>query len=296
MGYCAGAQNTGQPDPRSSYGRRAANLRFSADFGSGETHLIATDYATVTELPGGRASAEQLARLYHRYWMAARYSEGKEILEVGCGAGQGLGYLEKRAKRVIGGDYSETPLRFARDYWRGSVPLVRLDAHRLPFAEKSFDLLILYEAIYYLTSPEEFLLESRRLLRKGGLLILCTANKDWRDFNPSPFSVRYYSVPELVAMLRAAHFAPEAFGAFPASTGSVKDRVISLLKRTAVALHLMPKTMKGKEVLKRIFFGRLSAIPPEVEEGMAEIRPPDPISCGAPDFDHKVIYLVGHAC
>jgi 2-polyprenyl-3-methyl-5-hydroxy-6-metoxy-1,4-benzoquinol methylase len=66
---------------------------------------LATDYCTVTELPGSNATKEQLARLYHRYHFAAGFCEGKDVLEVACGAGQGLGYLARKAKSVVGGDY-----------------------------------------------------------------------------------------------------------------------------------------------------------------------------------------------
>ena len=36
---------------------------------------------------------------------AARLASGKDVLEVACGPGIGLGYLQRRAARVVGGDY-----------------------------------------------------------------------------------------------------------------------------------------------------------------------------------------------
>ena len=50
---------------------------------------ITDDYSSITELPGSHATREQLARLYHRYHMAAQYTLNKRILEVACGAGLG---------------------------------------------------------------------------------------------------------------------------------------------------------------------------------------------------------------
>src|SRR5574340_14430 len=128
------------------------------------------DYSDVTELPGGRASREQLSRLRHRYRTAAPYCVGKDVLEVGCGAGQGLGYLAKQARRMVGGDYTHANLRRAREYYGEHARLVRLDAHELPFPDASFDVLLLFEAIYYLRTPDEFLAESRRVLRNRGVL------------------------------------------------------------------------------------------------------------------------------
>jgi len=61
---------------------------------------MAIDYTTVTEMPGLKASREQLAMLYTRYAFAAKFCDGKDVLEVGCGAGQGLGYLATKARKV----------------------------------------------------------------------------------------------------------------------------------------------------------------------------------------------------
>lgn len=60
----------------------------------------------------------------------------------------------------------------------------------------------------------------------------------------------------------------------------------------AIALHLIPKTMKGKEFLKRVFFGKLIPLPPEITDGMAEYTPPVPILNDRPNYEYKVIYAV----
>ncbi len=213
------------------------------------------DYTTVTEVPGNRVTREQLERMYHRYRFAANFSDGKAVLEVACGAGLGLGYLAKKAAKVYGGDYTENLLREAKEYYGEKIPLLRLDAHSLPFHPQSFDVLILYEAIYYLTRPEDFFKEARRLLRKGGVLLIATVNKDWSEFNPSPFSTRYFSVPELTELLKSEGFEPEVYGAFSVLPKGLKDKLIAIVRRVAVGLHLIPKTMKGKELLKRSFMG-----------------------------------------
>jgi len=253
------------------------------------------DYSDVTELPGGRASREQLSRLRHRYRTAAAYCAAKDVLEVGCGAGQGLGYLAKRARRVVGGDYTHANLRRARDYYGERAGLVRLDAHDLPFPDASFDVLLLFEAIYYLREPDKFLAESRRVLRTDGVLLICTVNRDWPDFHPSPWRVRYFSAPELAERLRGERFEVELFGAYRVSELSTREKLISLIKRAAVRLHLMPGTMKRKQLLKRIFFGKLAPIPPEIDGDAPDYDPPVAISSevSAPQF--KVLYAVAYA-
>jgi ubiquinone/menaquinone biosynthesis C-methylase UbiE len=250
------------------------------------------DYTDVTEVPGLGATREQMSMLYTRYRTAQAFCEGKDVLEVACGAGLGLGYLARKARRIVGGDYTERLLRLAQRHYRGRIPLVRLDAHALPFRDRSFDVVILYEAIYYLTEPDRFLAECRRVLRVPGVVLICTVNKEWSDFNPSPFSVRYFSSRELIELLQRQGFAVELYGAFPALKNSARDRVLSLLKRAAVALHLIPRTMKGRAVLKRLFFGRLTPIPPEVTEGMADLEPLVPIAADTVNRSYKVLYAV----
>ena len=253
------------------------------------------DYTTVTEVPGSGATREQMSMLYTRYRCAGAICEGNDVLEVACGAGQGLGYLAKKARRVVGGDYTEHLLQVARRHYGDRIPLVRLDAHALPFRARSFEVIILYEALYYLSCPERFVGECRRVLRDGGFILICTVNGEWSDFNPSPFSTKYFAARELGELLKRQGFSVELYGGFCVSRASTKDRVVSFVKRVAVSLHLIPKTMKGKEVLKRLFFGRVTLIPPEVTDGMAEIYPLVPIATDSPSSEYKVLYAIARA-
>jgi SAM-dependent methyltransferase len=223
------------------------------------------DYSSVTESPGNQVTHEAVDMVLTRYHWAAGLSAGKDVLEVGCGAGQGLGYVARSARRVIGGDYTDALVRAARRQYEGRLPLLRLDAQALPFAAGSFDIVLLFEAIYYLPDAVRFVAECARVLRDGGRLLICSANCETGAFNPSPFSTRYLTARELQRMLEDAGFRTELFGAFPAGSRSLAGRAVGLVKRIAVACHLVPKTMKGKETLKRIFLGPLKPFPAELD-------------------------------
>ncbi|MBI4282095.1 MAG: class I SAM-dependent methyltransferase [Chloroflexi bacterium] len=259
------------------------------------------EYTAVTENPGDLITSEALQMVVTRYSLATQHSQDRDVLEVGCGPGVGLGYLAQKARRVVGGDFDANMIRAAQHTYRGRVGVVHLDAHALPFADRSFDVALLYEAIYYLPEPGRFLDECKRVLREHGMLIVCTANKSWSDFNPSPFSTAYHSAPELFALLTEHGFQTELFGAFPTTTDSLSRKAVSLIKRTAVYFHLIPKSMKGKEWLKRIFYGRLVPLPAELSpepaqglpEGQAEPGALMPISVEAPTGRFKVLYAVG---
>ena len=250
------------------------------------------DYSTVTEVPGDKATQEQLVRVFHRYRFAVDYCEDKDVLEVACGAGQALGYLARKARRVVGGDCTEKLVASAKQYYKDRVELYLLDAHQLPFRDSSFDVVILFEAIYYLGQPEKFLIETHRVLRKDGVLLIATVNRDWPEFNPSPFSTRYLSVPELQQLLVSNGYSARFYGGFPAIPRTRKEKITAVIRKIAVKSHLIPKTMRGKELLKKVFYGKLVPLKAEIEEDMCEYAPPEPLSSDTGSSGHKVIYSV----
>jgi ubiquinone/menaquinone biosynthesis C-methylase UbiE len=254
---------------------------------------VGHDFSGVTEAPGHPATRAQLARMYQRYRFAASRCEGRRVLEVACGAGMGLGYLAARSRMAVGGDYTQGLVQKARGHYGTRLPLLCLDAQALPFRDGTFDTVILFEAIYYIPSPREFLAECRRVLAPGGEVLVCSVNPQWQGFSPSEGSVRYFSATELRALLEEASFATEVFGGFPSASGGSFSRAVEGLRALAVRLHLIPRTLKGREALKRLFYGRMRPIPAEVQEGMAELHPVEPLALDAGIPTHKILYLRG---
>jgi len=257
---------------------------------------MAKDYTIVTEMPGHRGSKEQLERLYQRYRFALQFCKDKEVLEVACGGGMGLGYLAKVAKKVIGGDIDENILKYPLEYYqkRDKIEIREFDAQNLPFEDKNFDVVIFYETIYYLAKPEKFVSEARRVLKDNGVLLICTVNKDWNDFNPSPHCTKYFSAPELYSLVNQKFPKVELLGAFPVFKNGIKNKIISSVKRQALRFNLIPKTMKGKEIFKRIFFGKLLTLPSEIEDGEIEYSQPVAISVDNPSCQYKVLFAVAY--
>lgn len=250
----------------------------------------AANFVSVTEIAGDEVSREQVDRLCRRYYWAGTYCEGKEVLEVACGTGQGLGYLARRAKSLVAGDCSQAILDIARRHYDDSFDLRHMDAQALPLSAASLDVIILFEAIYYLPSPEKFFSECRRALRPGGKLLIATANKDLFDFNPSPYSHQYFGVVELGQALARHGFRCEFFGDTPLDQVSWRQKMLRLAKKLVVASGLMPKSMAGKKLLKKLVFGGLVPLPAEIAEGMGLHQAPAPLPPGQPDKRHKVIF------
>ncbi len=249
------------------------------------------EYSEITEAAGQKATEEQVQRLFQRYRFALDYIKDKDVLEAACGTGIGLGYLKKTAKTITGIDIDEKNLNGARGHDTGAV-IRRMDAESLSFVEKSFDAVLLYEAVYYLKEPERFVKEAHRVLRKNGVLIVSTVNKDWEDFHPSPYSTRYLSAPELYSLLKERFKEVNIFAGFRADKKGMRKKTLSIIKRTAVNLNLVPGSLKARAHLKRLFMGRLKALPDEVYDGMAEYAAPVPISGAMANRDFKILYAV----
>lgn len=249
-----------------------------------------TDYLEVTEIAGDEVSREQVGRLCRRYYWAGDFCRDRDILEVACGTGQGLGYLAGMAHSLRAGDISPVLVGRARQHYRERMDIAVMDALTLPFTDASLDVVILFEAIYYLPDAARFAREAHRVLRQGGYLLIATANPDLYDFNPSPHSVCYFGVAALGELLEPAGFSCEFCGDTPVDELSMRQRILRPVKRMAVRMNLIPSTMAAKKILKRLIFGELVPMPAEIDAGTATAVPCTHLTAGVPDHSHKVIF------
>lgn len=248
------------------------------------------NFVEVTELAGDDVSAEQVERVCTRYAWALNYSQGRDVLEVACGTGPGLGMLQSEARSLVAGDISDEILARARAHYRERVDIRRMDAMELPFADGSLDVVIIFEALYYVPEADRFASECARVLRPGGVVLVSNANKDLFDFNPSPYSHVYHGVVELGQLFGPRGFDCSFWGDVPVAQVSWRQKLLRPIKRTVVTLGLMPQSMAGKKLLKRLVFGQMEAFPPEI----AKSQLPDNLAltslpAGQPDRKHKVL-------
>ena len=122
------------------------------------------------------------------------------------------------------------------------------------------------------------------------MVLLATANKDLYDFNPSPHSYRYYGVPELNELFSKYGFKARFYGDTPVEALSLRQKILRPVKKLVVSSGLMPKSMAGKKLLKKLVFGNLIPMPAEIDETTARYEEPHPIPPDLPDTRHKVIY------
>ena len=103
-------------------------------------------------------------------WLTCLPTDAK-LLDLGCGAGQDAGDLDRRGYRVVGVDRSSSLLSLGRRRFR-ALPLVRADLRQLPFRGKSFDGLWAAASLIHLPKPVArcVLADLSKFIRPGGLL------------------------------------------------------------------------------------------------------------------------------
>jgi ubiquinone/menaquinone biosynthesis C-methylase UbiE len=145
-------------------------------------------------------SPEDYARaaeeLCHRVCSAADIRAGQRLLDVGCGFGGTIAWLNERFDHLdmtgvnIDSRQLERARRTVRARAGNRITFIEADACQLPFSDASFDVILAVECVFHFPSRERFLAEACRVLRPGGRLALSDfvpteeALPVLRQFNP----------------------------------------------------------------------------------------------------------------
>lgn len=100
--------------------------------------------------------------------------EGRDVLELGCGAAQWTIALRQLGARAVGIDVAERQLAHAR---RASsrVPIVQGAAQALPFPDRCFDVVFCDHGGTTFAPPDATVAEASRVLKPDGLFAFCMA-------------------------------------------------------------------------------------------------------------------------
>jgi ubiquinone/menaquinone biosynthesis C-methylase UbiE len=99
--------------------------------------------------------------------------DGKDVLELGCGAAHWSILLAKQGARPVGLDNSARQLEHARERLAEAgvdFPLVHASAEDIPLPDQSFDVVFCDHGAFTFADPYKVVPEAARLLRPGGLL------------------------------------------------------------------------------------------------------------------------------
>lgn len=115
------------------------------------------------------------AKLYN-YLLSQIDINGKDLLEVGCGRGGGLSYVNRYLKpaSATGVDLNDKAIDFCKSHYSDQkMNFFTGNAEMLQFDNAAFDIIINVESSHRYTRFDKFLAESFRILKpKGHLLIV----------------------------------------------------------------------------------------------------------------------------
>lgn len=150
------------------------------------------------------------------------------LLDIGTGTGRMAELFAPRAAQLTGIDKSPEMLRLARARLQqlpaGQVDLVQGDFAALPFAEASFDTVLLHQVLHYAQAPEAVLAEAARVSRGGGrIAVVDFAAHDREDLRSQHAHARLgFSDEQMLLLLSQAGFTPDVPIALPGRPLTVK--------------------------------------------------------------------------
>ncbi len=180
---------------------------------------------------------------YARYIFGSNFCKEKVVLDVACGVGYGSCHLIKTgARRVIGVDISRDALAYAKTHYADlKVELIVGDATKLPFPDKSFDVIVSFETIEHVREYKKYLSECKRVLKEGGIFICSSPNK-MRENALNPHHIREFYLQEFYEMMNNNFRDVELYG-------QLYKSIIYIIG--GKMLSVFPKERKVKDFLWR---------------------------------------------
>ena len=108
---------------------------------------------------------------------------GKNILEVGCGRGGGLSYINRYLvpESLTGVDLNTKAIQFCKKHYKEkNISFVQGDAQRLPLEANSFDVVLNVESSHRYLQNELFLSEVYRVLKPDGYFLFADFRDDYK--------------------------------------------------------------------------------------------------------------------
>lgn len=116
-----------------------------------------------------------------RYLFAVHFAKGKTVLDVGCGEGYGSNLLSShgKAKKVFGIDIDPASIKHAKKHYVSKSVHYAVDSAETlsTIKDKSIDLVVCFELIEHIKDQKACFKNIKRVLKKGGVMIVSTPNK-----------------------------------------------------------------------------------------------------------------------
>ena len=137
------------------------------------------------------SEGEHLSRRLTQSFAIAGISTGMTVLDLGCGRGEIVRHVARLGSTCFGMDYSRAALNLSQQALKsepGVHDVMRADAKVLPYANNSYDRVLMFDVVEHLHKWEldACMAEVWRVLKPGGKLIVHTAPNRWYDIYAYP--------------------------------------------------------------------------------------------------------------
>ena len=137
--------------------------------------------------------------------------KAKTVLELATGTGLIARHIVNAAAHIEATDASAEMIAQAkRDNRSAKLHFSVQDMFRLPYADRSFDVVIVSNALHIVPQPEKALAEIRRVLKPGGIFLICNESNGDTDKDEKWTEIiggmTIYKDAELKAYLEQAGF------------------------------------------------------------------------------------------
>ena len=130
---------------------------------------------------------QRLSRRLEAAISVADISPGMRVLDVGCGRGEILLHCTTLGAIACGVDYAQVAVEISRGVVTGAtrpqVIVTQADAKLLPFPDRHFDRVLMFDVLEHLYPWEmqAATMEAKRVLKDNGRLVVHTAPNAWYD-------------------------------------------------------------------------------------------------------------------
>jgi SAM-dependent methyltransferase len=170
------------------------------------------------------------------------YIASGSVLEIGCSKGFMCHELNENGYFSVGGDISLTALSEAKN-----IEAICLDGEILSFKDDCFDAVLAINTICHMPKPAESIKEIYRVLKKGGVFIAITPDRDSPMGKIGRYLVKYTSLKnpyhvglmnkeELASYLKEAGF--KQFTVLPFHNGFFMAPIIRNFKRPFIPIPM----------------------------------------------------------